>query len=205
MINADRSGGRALPLARAYRRVKPLGARLLPIRPACTEISNAPRPIWGATETLPAETLESRHVGSPKQNRRCDIIHPSVCKPPISLLGLLSLLLTAHPWLSFRYFPPFELRLRFLRCHDCEPSPSVMVRGGSIKFFPGSWDRDFSRGVGFFGEGGGGDSISQLFLDYVVLYVYIYSIIIIILVFWCCIIYYLVCTCIFKNVRYVYV
>lgn len=138
MINADRSGGRALPLARAYRRVKPLGARLLPIRPACTEISNAPRPIWGATETLPAETLESRHVGSPKQNRRCDIIHPSVCKPPISLLGLLSLLLTAHPWLSFRYFPPFELRLRFLRCHDCEPSPSVMVRGGSIKFFQGA-------------------------------------------------------------------
>lgn len=163
MINADADRGRALPLppSRVYRRVKPLGARLLPIRvcggPLCTHFPHAHGP-FGARSNPAGGRDSTRHVGSPKQNRWASqalgatpsfhpSIHPSICvQSPvgtISLLGLLSLLLTAHPWLSF---PPPRIADSF-HVH-------VMTRWTSSKLsdapgVSGAWcDRSNFQGAG---------------------------------------------------------
>lgn len=173
MINADADRGRALPLPRAYRRVKPLGARLLPIRVCgatlhslCTHTAHLGRDqIRPEDETLLDMWAHRSKTGEQALGATPSIhpsIHPFICvQSPqvgtISLLGLLSLLLTAHPWLSFRYIPsaPSYRRFRTVdvmtrwtsstdRCSRCE---RCVVR--SIQF----------SGMGISGgrgEGGGG-------------------------------------------------
>lgn len=75
----DRGRGRG---GRAYRRVKPLGARLLPIRDLYTDDLHchfAPRrPIWGATELRRRSRADMWAHRTKTVGRRCDTIHPSI-------------------------------------------------------------------------------------------------------------------------------
>lgn len=91
-------------------------------------------------------------------------IRPSICvQTPISLLGLL---LTAHPWLSFRCFPP-----PILQADSSDVTTPINIelstRGGSISFFFQGAVIGISRGGLVFFWRREGDSISRLF-DYIV-------------------------------------
>lgn len=135
---------------RAYRRVKPLGARLLPIRFLYAGLHALGGP-FGARPN--SETLESRHVGSPNQNRRCDTIHPSIhlCANPNIPSGTP---FNGTPVAILSMFPTPDITSRFLRCHDSDQHRALDAWRIDQFLFPGSCDRDFSRGVGLFLEKG---------------------------------------------------